>query len=250
MRIDILTLFPEMFDGICNSSIIKRAIEKGIVSVNIIDYRTYSLDKHHKVDDTIYGGGAGMLISVEPVVRCLKDIDGYNDALKVITSPTGKTFNQEKAISLSKLDHLIIICGHYEGIDARINNYIDEEISVGDYVLTGGEIASMAIIDSVIRLLPGAITDESTVDESFNNGLLEYDQFTKPASFDGLDVPFVLTNGNHEEIRKWRKYNSLAKTYKNRPDLIDLEKLSKEEKAMLEDIKKGKLSWHKGYKSI
>ena len=238
MRIDILSLFPEVYEGILNSSIVKRAIEKGIVEVNVINYRDYSLDKHHRVDDTIYGGGAGMLISVEPVARCLKDIEGISDAYKIITSPTGATFNQEKAKMLARLDHLVIVCGHYEGIDARVNNYIDEEISIGDYILTGGEIASMAILDSVIRLLPGAISDDSVEEESFSNGLLEYDQYTKPASFDGHDVPFVLTNGNHEEIRKWRKFNSLEKTYKYRCDLLDEAKLDKEAKAMLEAIKK------------
>ena len=238
MKIDILTLFPEMYDGFLSSSIIKRAIDKSLVEIRVIDYRAYSSDKHHKVDDTIYGGGAGMLISVVPIANCLKDIKGAKDAKKIITSPTGATFNQEKAKALAKEDHIIIVCGHYEGIDARINNYIDEEISIGDYILTGGEVASMVVVDSVVRLLPGAITEESIVDESFNNNLLEYDQFTKPASFDGHDVPFVLTNGNHEEIRKWRHLNSLAKTYLRRPDLIDQNKLTKEEKEYLSSLQK------------
>ena len=240
MRIDILTLFPEMFTGFLSSSIIKRAIDKGVVEIRVIDYREYSTDKHHKVDDTIYGGGAGMLISVVPIAKCLKDIEGYEKAKKLITSPTGATFNQEKAKKLACEDHIIIVCGHYEGIDARVNNYIDEEVSIGDYILTGGEVASMAIVDSVVRLLPGAITSESIVDESFNNNLLEYDQYTKPASFDGHDVPFVLTNGNHEEINKWRHLNSLTKTYLNRPDLIDEDKLSKEDKAYLNSLTKDK----------
>ena len=240
MRIDILTLFPEMFTGFLSSSIIKRAIDKGVVEFRVIDYREYSTDKHHKVDDTIYGGGVGMLISVAPIANCLKDIDGYEKAKKLITSPTGATFSQEKAKQLATEDHIIIVCGHYEGIDARVNNYIDEEVSIGDYILTGGEVAAMAIVDSVVRLLPGAITSESIVDESFNNNLLEYDQYTKPASFDGLDVPFVLTNGNHEEIKKWRHLNSLTKTYLNRPDLIDEASLSKEDKAYLESLQKDK----------
>ena len=240
MRIDILTLFPEMFAGFLSSSIIKRAIEKGVVEIRVIDYRAYSTDKHHKVDDTIYGGGAGMLISVVPIASCLKDIEGYMQARKIITSPTGATFNQEKARKLASEDHIIIVCGHYEGIDARINNYIDEEISIGDYILTGGEVASMVVVDSVVRLLPGAITSESIIDESFNNNLLEYDQYTKPASFDGFDVPFVLTNGNHEEINKWRHLNSLSKTYLKRPDLIDEAKLSKEDKAYLKTLQKDK----------
>ena len=243
MKIDILTLFPEMFSGFVSSSIIKRAIEKGVVEIRVIDYREYSSDKHHKVDDTIYGGGAGMLISVVPIANCLKDIDGYKCAKKIITSPTGATFNQAKAKELAQEEHIIIVCGHYEGIDARINNYIDEEISIGDYILTGGEVASMAMVDSIVRLLPGAITSESIEDESFNDNMLEYDQFTKPVSFDGYDVPFVLTNGNHEEIKKWRHFNSLAKTYKNRPDLINETKLSKEDKEYLATLQKDKLSW-------
>lgn len=239
MKIDVITIFPEMFDGILNNSIIKRAIEKGLVSINIHDFRLYSKDKHQKVDDTTYGGGSGMLIACDPVVSCLKDIEGYEKALKLITAPTGNVLNVKKTYELSKLDHIIIVCGHYEGIDERINNYVDEEISIGDYVLTGGEIPALVIIDSVVRLIPGAITEGSLIDESFTNGLLEYPQFTKPAEYDGYKVPEVLTNGNHAEIRKYRLYESLRKTYEKRKDLLIDRKLTDEEEFYLSYIKQG-----------
>lgn len=239
MRIDVVTIFPEMFEGIIKNSIIKRAIEKDIVDIKIHDFRTYSKDKHNNVDDTTYGGGSGMLIACQPVVDCLKDIEGFDKALKLITAPTGKKLDEEKAYELSKINHIIIVCGHYEGIDERINNYIDEEISIGDYVLTGGEIPALAVIDSVVRLLPGAITEGSLTDESFTNGLLEYPQFTKPAEFDGHKVPEVLLNGNHEEIRKYRLYESLRKTYLKRPDLLVNRDFSLEEEFFLSYIKQG-----------
>ena len=239
MKIDIVTIFPEMFTGILNNSIIKRAIEKGVVNIDVHDFRLYSKDKHQRVDDTTYGGGNGMLIECEPVVDCLKDIEGYNDALKLITAPTGKVLNEKRAYELSKLDHIIIVCGHYEGIDDRINNYVDEEISIGDYVLTGGEIPALAIIDSVVRLIPGAITEGSLVDETFTNGLLEYPQFTKPAIYDGYKVPDVLTNGNHEEIRKYRLYESLKKTYEKRSDLLEKREFTDEELFFMGYIKQG-----------
>ena len=243
MVIDVVTIFPEMFRGILNNSIIKRAIEKEYVKINIHDFREYSFDKHKNVDDTTYGGGSGMLIACQPVIDCLKSIEGYNKAYKMITSPAGTIWNQKKAILISKLEHVIIVCGHYEGIDERVNNYIDEEISIGDYVLTGGEIPALAIIDSITRLIPDVISEGSLVDESFTNDLLEYPQFTKPQVYDGYSVPFVLTNGNHEEIRKYRLYESLRKTYKNRPDLIEkryLEnKVSIEEDFFMQYIKRG-----------
>lgn len=243
MVIDVITIFPEMFEGILNNSIIKRAIEKESVIINVHDFREFSLEKHKNVDDTTYGGGNGMLIACQPVVDCLKSISGYSDAYKIITSPCGAVWSQEKALSISKKEHIIIVCGHYEGIDDRVNNYIDEEISIGDYVLTGGEIPALAIIDSVVRLIPNVITEGSLIDESFTNGLLEYPQFTKPQVYDGISVPFVLTNGNHEEIRKYRLYESLRKTYKNRPDLIDKlyqeKRIDSEVEFFLEYIKKG-----------
>ena len=181
MRIDILTLFPEMFDGVINSSISKRALENKLFEVYIHDYREFSRKGNKRVDDYSYGGGAGMIIEVQPVVDCLRSIPGYEKAYKVITTAQAKTYNQKKAVELSKINHLIIICGHYEGIDYRIMNYVDEGISIGDYILTGGEIAALAIYDSVIRLIPNVLgNSESTVDESFSSDLLEYPQYTRP----------------------------------------------------------------------
>lgn len=239
MIIDILTLFPEMFNGFVNSSIIKRAIDKDLVQINVIDFREYSKNKHKKVDDTPYGGGAGMLLTLQPIVDCLQSITGYSQAMKILTSPSGKKYDQKLAEKLSKEQHLIIICGHYEGFDERITNYINQEISIGDFVLTGGEVASLAIIDSVIRLIPGAITNESIIDESFTSSLLEYPQYTKPAVFDGHKVPDVLVSGNHEEIRKYRRYMALKKTYYNRPDLLENVNLNDEDLRFLQKIKNG-----------
>ena len=237
MRIDIISIFNEMFEGFLNNSIIKRAIEKNIVEIHLHDFREYSQNKHKHVDDTTYGGGAGMLIALPALVDCIKDIDGYDKAFKIITSPIGKTYNQELAKKYSKLDHIIIVCGHYEGIDDRIINYVDEEVSIGDYILTGGEIPALTIIDSVIRLLDGAIREESSEDESFNNDLLEYPQFTKPPTYEGYNVPEVLINGNHEEIRKYRLYESIKRNYKRKIDLLEKHLFTKEEEFYLEAIK-------------
>ena len=243
MIIDIITIFPEMFEGIIKSSIIKRTIEKELITINVHDFREYTLNKHKKVDDTIYGGGAGMLIQCQPIIDNLKNINGYKEAYKIITSAQGTTFNQKKARELSKLDHLIIICGHYEGIDNRVLNYVDEEISIGDYILTGGEIPALTIIDSVIRLIPSAITDNSIEDESFEMGLLEYPQYTKPYEYDGYKVPDELVSGNHEEIRKYRKFESIKKTYFKRPDLLEKHELDKEGLLFLNNIKNGILEY-------
>lgn len=241
MIIDILTLFPEAIYGVINTSILKRAIDSKLLTINIIDYRTYSKRKNKRVDDYSYGGGAGMIIEPQPIVDALSSIDGYQKARKIITSPVGRVFSQKVATELSKEEHLIIVCGHYEGIDERIMNYVDEAISIGDYILTGGEIAALAICDSVARLVPGVLgNDESSKDESFDEGLLEYPQYTRPEVFDGHEVPSVLLSGNHEEIRKWRRFKALERTYQNRPDLICEEKLSNEDKKFLEEIKNGK----------
>lgn len=245
MIIDIITIFPEMFKGIINSSIIKRTIEKQLLTINVHDFREYTVNKHKKVDDTIYGGGAGMLIQCQPIIDNLKAINDYDKAYKIITSAQGNIFNQAKAKQLSELDHLIIICGHYEGIDNRVLNYVDEEISIGDYILTGGEIPALTIIDAVIRLIPNAITDMSIVEESFQSGLLEYPQYTKPYEYDGYTVPDVLMSGNHEEIRKYRKFESLKKTYQKRPDLLKNYDLNQEEIKFLDNIKKGILDYSK-----
>ena len=243
MIIDILTLFPEMFDGIISSSIIKRSIEKGIVSINVHNFRDYTLDKNKRVDDYSYGGGAGMIIQVQPVLDCLKSINGWQSAKKLITNPVGVTYNQNKAKELAEEKHIIIVCGHYEGIDDRINNYIDQAISIGDYILTGGEIASLAIIDSVVRLLPDALgNSESTVNESFE-GLLEYPQYTRPLEYDGNKVPEILISGNHEKVRKYRRFQSLKITLTLRPDMLETIELTKEDHKFLEMIKKGEELW-------
>lgn len=240
MRIDILTLFPEVISAYLESSIIKRGIESNKFEVIIHNFRDYSTNKHLKVDDTIYGGGAGMLISVEPIVRCLKDIPDYDKAFKILTSPAGIKYDEGYARKFSKYDHIIIICGHYEGIDARILNYVDCVCSIGDYVLTGGELAALAVMDSVVRLIPGVISMDSTVEESFNNNLLECDQYTKPQEYDGYSVPDVLLSGNHEEIRLYRLENSIKKTLDIRPDLIDKGEFNTEEKAIIDKVKQSK----------
>jgi len=222
MRITILSLFPEMFEGLIANSIIKRAIDKEIVSINIIDFRDFSTNKHKKVDDYPFGGGAGMLLSVEPIVAALESIDDYPNAWKVLLTPQGVPFKQSVANDLSGIEHLVLICGHYEGFDERIRLFVDQEISIGDYVLTGGEIAAMAIMDSVIRLLPDALgKKESFEQDSFYDGQLEYPQYTRPQEFRGLKVPDVLISGNHQEIEKWRKEESIKRTKERRPDLLE-----------------------------
>ena len=237
MRIDILTLFPEMFSGVINSSISKRGIDAGKIEVYVHDFREFSRKANKRVDDYSYGGGAGMIIEVQPIVDCLRSIPGYEKAYKVITTAQAKTYNQKKAESLSKIDHLIIICGHYEGVDYRIMDYVDEGISIGDYILTGGEPAAITIYDSIIRLLPDVLgNSESTIDESFSSDLLEYPQYTRPVVFEGKEVPSVLVNGHHENIRKYRRSESLRLTKKYRPDLLEKANLTDEDKKILEEI--------------
>ena len=240
MRIDILTLFPEAIEGMVNSSILKRAKEKGTIEINIYDYREYSSKKNKRVDDYSYGGGAGMIIEVQPIIDCLRNIPNYQEAYKIITAPIGTTYTQKKARELSLKEHIIIICGHYEGIDHRIMDYIDEAVSIGDYILTGGEIASLAILDSVVRLIPDVLGNNESIDvESFDDNLLEYPQYTRPEVFEGKKVPDVLLSGNHEKIRKWRRFKSLEVTYNNRKDLLEKVELTKEDKVFLEMIKNG-----------
>jgi tRNA (guanine37-N1)-methyltransferase len=238
IKFDILTLFPEIIEGMVSSSILKRAIEKGLIEINIIDFREYAGNKHSTVDDYAYGGGAGMLLRVDPIYRALNTIEGLDKAHKILTSPSGNVWSQKKAEEFSKLNHIVIVCGHYEGIDARVLNYIDEEISIGDYVLTGGEIPAGVIIDSVSRLINGVIADDSTVNESFSMGLLEYPQYTRPQEFDGHKVPDILLSGHHANIKKWQRYEALKKTYLVRPELLNEIELSKEDFKMLEEIKK------------
>ena len=203
MKIDILTLFPDMFTGFLNESIIKRAIDSEKVSINLINFRDYTDDPHNKVDDTPYGGGAGMVLMIQPIYDALMDIRG-EDSHVVLLTPSGVTYSQKKANEFKKVSHLILICGHYEGFDDRIKSLVDEEISIGDYVLTGGEIPAMAICDSVIRLLDGVISSHSLESESFDGELLDYPVYTKPRSFKGMDVPEVLLSGDHKKIAEYR----------------------------------------------
>ena len=205
MRITVMTLFPEFFDSFQTTSIIKKALEKKRVEFECVDYRNYTLDKHNHVDDTPCGGGVGMLLMVQPIVDCLKAIKTENSHV-VLMCPQGKTFKQEIARKyVSTYDHIILICGHYEGYDERIRDYVDEEISIGDFVLTGGEVAALTISDALIRLMDGVITEQSHLDDSFENGLLEYPQYTRPIEYDGKRVPEVLLSGHHANINKWRE---------------------------------------------
>lgn len=236
MRITVLTLFPEFFNSFTNTSIIKRALNGDKITFETINYRDYTKDKHNNVDDTICGGGAGMLLTCQPIVDCIKDIRTEN-SLVIMLSPQGDTFTQQKARDLSKHDHIILLCGHYEGFDERIRNYVDMEISIGDYVLTGGEAGALVISDALIRLVDGVIRKDSHEDDSFENGLLEYPQYTRPIDFEGKKVPDVLLSGHHENIRKWRLKESLRKTLKRRPELLDNREFSKEEVKMLDEIK-------------
>ena len=221
MKIDILTLFPEMFENVFSSSIIKRAIEEKKVEINIHNFRDYSKDSHHKVDDTPYGGGAGMVMMPDVVYDAYSSIKDRQNAKLIYLSPQGKTLNQEKVKELSKENHLILLCGHYEGIDQRVlDEIVDEEISIGDYVLTGGELPAMVLIDSVSRYIEGVINEESIEEESFSTNLLEYPQYTRPEEFRGRKVPDVLISGHHENIKKWRAEKALEVTKKKRPDLL------------------------------
>ena len=218
MKISILTLFENYFDNFLNTSIIKRAIEKQFVSIEVINFRKYSKLKHFKVDDTAYGGGAGMVLMLQPIIDCLNEIKKAN-SLCILLSPCGKQFNQEIAYDLSKYDHLIFICGHYEGIDERILNYIDIQLSIGDFILTGGEPACLVMMDAIIRLIPNVINKQSLATESFNNYLLDYPVYTKPENFNGYQVPKVLLSGNHNEINNYRNLERINKTKKYRKDL-------------------------------
>ena len=237
MKFDVLTLFPEMFEPL-KQSIIKRAVEKNLIDINLINIRDFSEDKHNKVDDTPYGGGAGMLIKPDVVDRAYNSIKSEN-AKVIYLTPQGKTLNQRIVRDLSKQEHLILLCGHYEGIDQRVlDKIVDEEISIGDYVLTGGELPAMVLIDSVSRYVDGVLSDESTDEESFSNGLLEYPQYTRPEIFDNVKVPDVLISGHHENIRKWRRERSLENTFKKRPEMLENIELTDKEKVYIEKLKK------------
>jgi len=220
MKIDILTIFPNMFDGFLSESIIKRAIDKNLVEINVHDIRSYSTDKHKRVDDYGFGGGQGMVLMPQPIFDAVDDIK-TNDSKVILMTPQGQPYKQSKAYDLSKEKHLILICGHYEGFDERIRTLADMEISIGDYVLTGGELASMVITDSVVRLIDGVITTDSHVKDSFNDNLLDYPVYTKPVNFRGMEVPEVLLSGHHKNIDEFRKNESLKRTKERRPDLLE-----------------------------
>lgn len=220
MKIDILTLFPNMFDGFLNESIIKRAIDKGKVEVNIYNIRDYSKDAHKKVDDYQFGGGSGMVLMPQPIFDAVEDLK-KDDTFVILMSPQGEPFKQKLAHDLSFKKHLLIICGHYEGFDERIRTLADEEISIGDFVLTGGELPSMVISDSIIRLLDGVIKEGSHQNDSFENGLLDYPVYTHPADYEGMKVPEVLLSGHHENIRKWRYEEQIKRTKERRPELLE-----------------------------
>ena len=226
MKIDILTLFPSMFEGFINESIIKRAIEKGLVEINIYNFRDYSLDPHKKVDDYPYGGGEGMVLMPQPIFDCVESIR-TPDSMVILMTPQGIKYNQKIAYELTNFKHLIIICGHYEGFDERIRSLADIELSIGDFVLTGGEIPAMAISDSIIRLLDGVILKESSLNDSFNNNLLDYPVYTHPADFRGMKVPDVLLSGHHKNIDEYRKSEQIRKTEEVRSDLTGGDKVGK-----------------------
>jgi tRNA (guanine37-N1)-methyltransferase len=274
MKITVLTMFPQLFDGFRGGPVVQRAIRKGILELEIVDIKEFAPGSFRHIDDSPFGGGAGMVMRCQPVLDALRSVknrsggdgascndeesasrscdygaspsceDGTSHISEEMTgamTPAGRSFDQKMAHRLSELAHLILICGHYEGMDERIYRHVDEEISIGDYVLTGGEIAAMVVSDAVIRLLPGALRGESTSEESFENGLLEYPQYTQPAVYEGEAVPEVLTSGNHARIRRWRLKESLRRTLERRPDLLEGRQFTEEELALLEEISKDAL---------
>jgi tRNA (guanine37-N1)-methyltransferase len=248
MRFEIITIFPEFFENIFSYSIIKRAIEKKLIEINVYNLRDFTLDKHKTVDDKPFGGGCGMVFKPEPIFRAVEFIkEKRGENLRIILlSPQGKLFNQEKAKELSKYKNLVLICGHYEGVDERVVRYlVEEEISIGDYILTGGEIPALVIIDCVSRILPGVLGKEDSLkEESFSRGILEYPQYTRPRKFRNFSVPEVLLSGDHKTIEKWRLKEALRNTYKKRPELLKEEKLTEYEKKLLLEIKEEEICQH------
>ena len=240
MHIDILTLFPEMFQGMFGSGIFKRAIDQKLVSVGIHNIRDYTHDKHHSVDDYPYGGGAGMVLKPEPIFEAVESINGESATVPIILlTPQGRLFSQQVAQELSQYSHLILICGHYEGVDERVREHLaTDELSIGDYVLSGGELAAMVVIDAVVRLLPGVLgSAASPLDDSHVAGLLEYPQYTRPAIYRGWSVPEVLLSGNHAQIADWRREQVILRTLERRPELLDKAKLSSEEKGLVQKLR-------------
>ncbi|MBR3356886.1 MAG: tRNA (guanosine(37)-N1)-methyltransferase TrmD [Solobacterium sp.] len=243
MRFSVLTLFPDMYGDFLHTSIIGRCIVRGIASVDLVQIRDFARDRYRHVDDTPFGGGAGMVMKCQPLLDALDSVRTEN-TYTVLMSPSGHPYTQKKAHELAQKEHVVLICGHYEGVDARVLDHVDESISIGDYVLTGGELASMCIMDSVIRLLDGSIKGESTQEESYENDLLEYPQYTKPAEYNGVKVPEVLLSGHHENIRKWRLEQSLRLTREIRPDLLEKHSLTEEEKKILRKIEEEQNGLH------
>ena len=237
MKITILTLFPEMFEDMFRTSVIGRAVEKGIAEVELVQIRDFTTDKHRHVDDTPFGGGKGMVMKCQPVLDALASVR-TDDSYVIMTSPAGNRFDQQKAHEFAGKEHLVILCGHYEGMDYRINSHVDELVSIGDYVLTGGELPAMVMSDAVIRLLKGSLAEGSAEEESHENGLLEYPQYTQPADYNGDRVPEVLLSGNHARIREWRILQSLRLTEKMRPDLYEKHELTDEEQKILKKAEK------------
>lgn len=235
MIIDIVTIFPEFFDVFLKTSIIKRAIDSKLIDIRLHQLRDYSHNKHRKIDDTPYGGGAGMLMQFPPFYDVINKLR-TKDTVVIMLSPQGKLFNQQQAIQLSALKHVVLLCGHYEGIDARVEKLIDMEISIGDYVLTGGEIPAMIVADTIARLVPGVILEASAEADSLQNGWLKYPQYTKPESYEGYAVPEVLISGNHQLIESWRKKSSIERTVQKRPDLIDRISLTEQERFILKQM--------------
>lgn len=244
MRFDLLTLFPEMFESVFTESILKRAQEKNCVEYHLHNIRDFSENKHHKVDDTPYGGGAGMVIMPEPIVKAVESLPIMQKRKVLLLSPRGKQFTQAKAKELSLLDQVVLICGRYEGVDERaIELVADEEISLGDFILSGGEIPAMALVDAVTRLIPGVLGNSASVEEeSFSSGLLEHPHYTKPREYRGLSVPDVLLKGDHKNIEAWRRKEALIKTWKNRKDLLSCQSLSEEELELLNSLEQSEKS--------
>jgi tRNA (guanine37-N1)-methyltransferase len=239
MKFHILTLFPAMFDGPLTESIVRRAVERGLIDISLQNIRDYATDRHRTTDDAPYGGGAGMVMKIEPLAACIEAIHSKSpDARVILTTPRGKPLDQELAGNLAREDELVIICGRYEGVDERVREMFNaEEVSLGDFVLTGGEIAAMAIVDAVSRLVPGVLgSEESAATDSFSDGLLEYPQYTRPAEFRGLQVPEVLLSGNHLEIARWRRRRAVEKTFRERPDLLAAAHLSADDRKYLEEL--------------
>lgn len=238
MKIDILTLFPEMFESVLCCSILKRAREKALLQFELHNIRDHAQNKHKNADDYPFGGGAGMVMMAQPVIDCIRSVQGSDDAYRILMTPRGRKLTQNIAAELAQKQRLMLVCGHYEGIDERIMNYIDDEISIGDYVLTGGELPAMVLIDCVVRLVPGVLgSDESARLESFSDGLLEHPQYTRPADLWGIKVPDILLNGHHAKIEKWRREQSLIKTLQNRPDLLEQAELSQSDLEFIERYK-------------